>query len=180
VEKGELIGYLGDPDENGGSAKNPLRTHLHFGVRVGQRADYPGDGAWRWQAGWIRPCPRHVGWLQPSLVIANQEIPAEGFPGPAGGCLARWWIEFLFGGICLVGALCTLVYSTMKDKPLILVLCGGILLVAGWYFHSDGWRMSKALFAMALSLAVMGVYRIAGRSGGAPGTQSEQRNPLGA
>jgi hypothetical protein len=41
-----MISYLGDPDENGGSAEHPLRTHLHFGVRVGQRADYPGDG-WR-------------------------------------------------------------------------------------------------------------------------------------
>ena len=44
VEKGDLIAYLGDPDENGGSAKNPLVTHLHFGIRAGQRRDYPGFG----------------------------------------------------------------------------------------------------------------------------------------
>ena len=30
VEKGDLIAYLGDSDENGGSKKNPLVTHLHF------------------------------------------------------------------------------------------------------------------------------------------------------
>jgi hypothetical protein len=132
VEKGELLGYLDDPDENGGSAQNPLRTHLHFGVRVGQRADYPGDGAWRWQAGWIRPCPQDVGWLQPSLVITRQEVPAGGFTGPAGGFLTRWWIEMLFAGIYLSGSLGMLVYATRKDKPLPLVVCGGILLVAGW------------------------------------------------
>jgi hypothetical protein len=166
VEKGELLGYLGDPDENGGSAENPLRTHLHFGVRVGQRADYPGDGAWRWQAGWIRPCPQDVGWLQPSLVITGQEVPTGGFTGPAGGFLTRWWIEILFAGIYLSGALGTLVYATKKDKPLILVLCGGILLVAGWIFNNDGWRMSYVLFAMGALLAVAGGCRAIRRSSG--------------
>lgn len=47
MEKGELMGYLGDPDENGGSAENPLRTRLQLGVRVGQRSHYPGNGLWR-------------------------------------------------------------------------------------------------------------------------------------
>jgi murein DD-endopeptidase MepM/ murein hydrolase activator NlpD len=72
VERGDLIGYLGDDDENGGSAKKPLVTHLHFGIRVGQRADYPGFGEWRWQAGWIKPCPTDLGWLKPSAVIVGQ------------------------------------------------------------------------------------------------------------
>jgi hypothetical protein len=67
VAKGELIGFLGDSDENGGSAEHPLRTHLHFGVRAGQRSDYPGMGQWRWQAGWTRPCPQDLGWLQPAI-----------------------------------------------------------------------------------------------------------------
>ena len=44
VKKGDLIAYLGDSDENGGSAEHPMRPHLHFGVRAGQRADYPGMG----------------------------------------------------------------------------------------------------------------------------------------
>jgi len=48
VEKGELIAYLGDSDENGGSSEHPLEPHLHLGVRAGQRADYPGMGEWRW------------------------------------------------------------------------------------------------------------------------------------
>jgi hypothetical protein len=100
-----------------------------------------------------------VGWLQPSLVITNQEIPAEGFPGPAGGFLARWWIELLFGGLYLFGGLCTLVFAIKKDKPFVLVLYGGMLLATGWYFHSDGWRMSYALFAIAILMAALGVYR---------------------
>ena len=47
VEKGDLIAYLGDPDENGGSPERPLETHLHFGIRTGQRTNYPGMGEWR-------------------------------------------------------------------------------------------------------------------------------------
>jgi len=62
VKKGDLIAYLGDPDENGGSKKSPLEPHLHFGIRAGQRDDYPGRGEWRWMAGWIRLCPQDLGW----------------------------------------------------------------------------------------------------------------------
>ncbi len=159
VEKGQLLGYLGDPDENGGSAENPLRTHLHFGVRAGQRGDYPSNGQWRWQAGWIKRCPQDVGWLQPSLVIARQEIPPGGFPGPAGGFLVRWWTEVLFAGIYVVGGLCVVVYATEKERPLLLVLCGGIFVVAGWIFRKDGWRMSYLLIAVAIALAALGLYR---------------------
>jgi murein DD-endopeptidase MepM/ murein hydrolase activator NlpD len=163
VEKGDLIGYLGDPDENGGSAKHPLRTHLHFGLRAGQRADYPGGGQWRWQAGWIKPCPQEAGWLQPSLVVTNQEIPAGGFAQPAGAFLAKWGVELLFTGIYLFGALCMLVYTTRKDKPFVLVLSGGVLLAAGWIFLEDGWMMSYLLFAAAILFAALGVYRIVHR-----------------
>lgn len=47
VKKGELIAYLGDSHENGGSAENPLVPHLHLGVRAGQRANYSSMGEWR-------------------------------------------------------------------------------------------------------------------------------------
>jgi murein DD-endopeptidase MepM/ murein hydrolase activator NlpD len=165
VEKGQLLGHLGDPDENGGSAENPLRTHLHFGVRLGQRADYPRGSDWRWQAGWIKPCPQDVGWLQPSLVITNQEIPAGGFPGPAGGFLARWWIELLFGAIYLAGGLCCVVFAVKQDKPLTLVVAGAILFVAGWFFWKEGWRMSYVLLGMGILLVVLGLYRTIGLTG---------------
>ena len=41
VKRGDLIAYLGDSDENGGSQEQPVETHLHFGIRAGQTADYP-------------------------------------------------------------------------------------------------------------------------------------------
>ena len=51
VKRGDFIAYLGDPDENGGSPEQPLKPHLHFGIRAGQRIDSPGMGEGRWQAG---------------------------------------------------------------------------------------------------------------------------------
>ena len=83
VEKGQLIAYLGDSDENGGSSEQPLTPHLHFGIRAGQRADYSSMGEWRWQAGWLNYCPQDLGWLQPSLITVNQELISL-VPGLAG------------------------------------------------------------------------------------------------
>jgi murein DD-endopeptidase MepM/ murein hydrolase activator NlpD len=95
VLKGELLGYLGDPWENGGSAENPLDPHLHFGLRAGQRADYPSRGEWRWMAGWITLCPQELGWLQPSLIITTGAVPAGGYPAPDPGFFIKWGIEIL-------------------------------------------------------------------------------------
>ena len=106
IEKGELLGYLGDEDENGGSAAAPLVTHLHFGMRVGQRSDYPGRGEWRWMAGWIAPSPPDVGWLRPSEVINAQGVPAGGFPTPHGGLWEVWRAEIILGGIYVLFGLC--------------------------------------------------------------------------
>lgn len=45
VSKGDLIAYLGDMEENGSDATyGYFPPHLHFGVRAGQRLDYPGSG----------------------------------------------------------------------------------------------------------------------------------------
>jgi murein DD-endopeptidase MepM/ murein hydrolase activator NlpD len=164
VEKGEPIGYLGDPDENGGSAKRPLRTHLHFGIRAGQRADYPGTGEWRWQAGWIRPCPQDLGWLQPSTVITGQQIPVDGFPEPASGFAAKWGIELFFAGIYLFSGINMFIFAIRKEKPLVLVFCGVVMLAAGWYFANAKWRMSPLLFVMAALLLATGAYRSVRRS----------------
>jgi len=172
VKKGELIAYLGDPDENGGSPKNPLRPHLHFGVRAGQRSDYPGMGEWRWQAGWIKPCPKELGWLQPSAIIISQDIPAGGFPEPAAGFVAIWGIELLFTGIYLFGGACMLVFAIRRNKPFVLVLSGVTLLAAGWIFYSKGTKMSYALFAMAVLFSAIGIYRFIRRSTKMPRTPS--------
>jgi murein DD-endopeptidase MepM/ murein hydrolase activator NlpD len=75
VTKGELIAYLGDSSENGSSAKYGRMTpHLHFGIRQGQRTDYPKNGDWRWMAGWTYACPEEIGWLQPSRFISDTEV----------------------------------------------------------------------------------------------------------
>lgn len=172
VEKGELVAYLGDSDENGGSEKRPLEPHLHLGIRAGQRADYPGMGEWRWQAGWIKPCPKDLGWLQPSAIITSQHIPAGGFPEPEAGFVAIWWFELLFAGIYLLGGLCMLIFAIRRNKPFLLVVSGIVLLAAGWISYNKGTKMSYALFAMGVLFAAIGIYKLIRRSTNMPPTQS--------
>ena len=172
VKKGELIAYLGDSHENGGSLEHPLEPHLHLGVRAGQRADYPGMGEWRWQAGWISPCPRDLGWLPPSAIITSQEITAGGFPEPAAGFVAKWGVELLLIGIYLFGGVCMLVFAIRKNKTYVLVPFGVILLAAGWIFYNKGTKMSYALFAMAILFSTIGIYRFIRYSIKIPRTQS--------
>jgi hypothetical protein len=171
VEKGELIGYLGDSDENGGSAEDPLEPHLHFGIRSGQRTDYPGMGEWRWQAGWIKPCPQDLGWLQPSVIITSQDVPTEGFPIPAARLVEKWGEELLITGIYMFGGVSSLIYAIKKDKLHVLFISGGLLIVGGFVLSSNGTRISYALFAMGVLLAVIGIYQYFRRSTKIPPTQ---------
>jgi murein DD-endopeptidase MepM/ murein hydrolase activator NlpD len=163
VSKGDLIAYLGDSDENGGSRENPMPTHLHFGIRTGQRSDYPGGGQWRWMAGWIKPCPQDLSWLQPSVVINNQEIPDRGFQTSSEDFLEKWAVELILGGAYLVGAIGMFVFGTRTDKPYLLLLSVGVLLAAGIYLYMKGWRMSFVLIGLALFLAVTGIFMLARR-----------------
>ena len=172
VKRGELIAYLGDPDENGGSSKNPLRPHLHFGMRAGQRSDYPGPGQWRWQAGWIKPCPPDLGWLRPSLTITSQDIPVGGFPEPRARFLAKWGIELLFAGFYLLWAVGMLIYAIKKNKPLALLAYGGATIAAGWIMRSKGSIASYVLSAMAILVMAIGVTLIIRNSAKRSGTQS--------
>ena len=164
ITKGGLIGYLGDSHENGGSLKRPLEPHLHLGIRAGQRADYPGRGEWRWQAGWIKPCPKDLGWLRPTAIITGQAIPLGGFPEPAADLVAKWGIELLFGGLYAFCGICMLVYATRRDKPIVPILSGITFLAAGWYFHGAGWRMSYALLFMGVLCPTIGVAMLIRRS----------------
>ena len=159
VEKGDLIAYLGDPDENGGSPEQPLRPHLHFGIRAGQRTDYPGMGEWRWQAGWIKPCPQELGWLQPSGIIPGQEIPPEGFSEPAAGLLEKWGVELFLVGIYLFGGASVLVFAVRKNNFIVPAIYGGLMIVGGWILFSKGTRVSYALFPMAVLLLVFAIFQ---------------------
>lgn len=136
VKRGDLIGYLGDSDENGGSKEQPVQTHLHFGIRAGRTADYPPQGEWRFMAGWIRCCPQDLGWLQPSMVITSQWIPAGGYPQPEVGFLTRWGLELLITCICAMGGGGALVLAQRKNRRLLLFLPGIVVSVAGMVLHS--------------------------------------------
>jgi murein DD-endopeptidase MepM/ murein hydrolase activator NlpD len=150
VEKGDLIAYLGDSDENGGSEKEPLVTHLHFGIRAGQRTEYSGQGEWRWMAGWIKPCPSDLGWLQPSLIITGQEIPAGGFPMPNGSFYEKWKGEIILGGIYLIVGLSVGYNSWKAKKPLFLIFYSCAMIAGGWYFSIKATRAQYALYALAV------------------------------
>ena len=153
VAKGDLVGYLGDEWENGGSRDEPLRTHLHLSVRAGQRTDYPGRGEWRWMAGWIKPCPTELGWLQPSAIIAGQSIPQGGFDGPAGGLFERWRTEILLIGAYLLGAVWWIVVGIRKRKPVLLLVMAAVLGGFAWYLTTRGFILVAPIgFAATVSL----------------------------
>jgi len=157
VKKGDLIAYLGDPDENGGSAESPLEPHLHFGIRAGQTADYPGRGEWRFMAGWIRLCPQDLGWLQPSLVITSQEIPSGGYPQPKVPFLTRWGLEVLITstyGICGAGIL---VGAIRKKWRLFLIFPGVLVTTAGIVLHNNRVLMTYTLLVLGILMTVVGI-----------------------
>ena len=158
VSKGDLIGYLGDSHENGGSPEQPLEPHLHLGIRAGQRSDYPANGEWRWMAGWIRPCPADVGWLRPSEFISGQAIPADGYPMPEIDFLNLWGIEILFGLLYFTSGVGALIYATRKNKPALLIFGGIVYAIAGWIFFKDGWKISPLMLVLAATLLFSGLY----------------------
>ena len=63
VYRGELIGYVGDDDEDGSSAWGP---HLHFGIRVGKKSDY-----FDFLVGYYSDHPALHGWMNPGEFIAE-------------------------------------------------------------------------------------------------------------
>jgi len=150
VEKGDQIAYLGDSDENGGSAKNPLVTHLHFGVRVGQRRDYTGFGEWRWMAGWIKPCPSDLGWLTPSAVISGQVIPPGGFSEPKANLFEMWGVELTMSSVYIISGGFIIVSSIKKKNILFPISFGTLMILAGWYFSIKGTRIQYTLYALAV------------------------------
>jgi len=155
VAKGDLIGYLGDPDENGGSASKPLVTHLHFGIRAGQQSDYPGRGEWRWMAGWIKPCPADLGWLRPSAVMTGQLLPPAGALVPSAGLVETWGVELGLAGAYLAGAVASAVLGLRKQNPILPGLYGVMMFAVGWLMQVKGTRISWVLFATAGVLLVL-------------------------
>jgi hypothetical protein len=160
VGKGELIGYLGDSDENGGTKEHPMRTHLHLGVRVGQRTDYPGNWDWRWMAGWVKPCPQDLGWLQPSLVVASQDLHIGDSYKRTARFLSIWWFDILFIAFYIIGAGGMLFFALKQKKIGLLFIFGIILAAAGWIFLGKGMNSSYAVFFMAVVFFLIGIYQL--------------------
>jgi murein DD-endopeptidase MepM/ murein hydrolase activator NlpD len=163
VERGDLIAYLGDSDENGGSKEQPLDTHLHFGIRAGQTADYPAKGEWRYMAGWIKLCPQDLGWLQPSLVITSQQIPAGGYPQPKVGFFTRWGLDILFASLFMIGGLLFIV-SNRKNTRFLLLVPGFIAIVAGIVFHYSRLNGSYMVLVVGILILAIGIYYYIQRS----------------
>ena len=159
VQKGQLIAYLGDPDENGGSKENPLIPHLHFGIRSGQRADYPSIGEWRWQAGWIKYCPQDLGWLQPSKIICKQEIPDTGFHNPETSFLVTWWQEILLSVLILIGAITALFVTTMRENILLVIGYSIILPLLIWFTFNKGLLISYALIILFVIFIIIRILK---------------------
>jgi len=160
VRKGELIAYLGDSTENGGTPRRPLVTHLHFGVRAGQRADYPSKGEWRWQAGWMRPMPSNLGWLHPAAVLAAASIPAGGYRRPKMDFLSVWYPELLLVGIFLLVGMGSAGYAYRKKRPALLLAYGVSLSVIAAVFSVRGMATGSILLVAGILLFALGVFAL--------------------
>jgi hypothetical protein len=157
VKRGDLIAYLGDSSENGGSVESPVVPHLHFGIRAGQTADYPAKGEWRYMAGWIRLCPQDLGWLQPSLIITSQTIPVGGYSQPKVGFLTRWGSELLITSLYTIAGVCMLAFAFRKRSLFFLLLPGVFMIVAGFVFHSNGMIGTYILLVIGVIMTALGI-----------------------
>ena len=157
MQRGDLIAYLGDSDENGGSKEQPLDTHLHFGIRAGQIADYPVKGEWRYMGGWIKLCPQDVGWLQPSVIITSQEIPAGGYPQPQVGFLTRLGFDLVMASLYTVGGVIFVVTNRKKTRILLLAP-GCVAIVAGIAFNNKGLTRGYILPVVGMLILAVGIY----------------------
>jgi hypothetical protein len=156
VTKGALIGHLGGSKENSGTT-NVLPSHLHFGVRAGQRADYPDGGDWRWQAGWVKGRPQDLGWLQPSAIVASQHIPPGGYRNPRQPFLDLSWSELLAITVCALCCACMLVAALRRKRLLFLVFLGAVLVVAGFVLNCDPITRICVLSPIGAILLVVGL-----------------------
>jgi murein DD-endopeptidase MepM/ murein hydrolase activator NlpD len=158
IKRGDLIAYLGDSDENGGSKEQPLDTHLHFGIRTGQIADYPARGEWRYMAGWIKSCPQDVGWLQPSLIITSQEIPAGGYSQPEVGFWTRWGIELLFTSSFTIFGLFMVIGVSRRKPRFFRLLPGAFIILVGIVFNQNGLVRGYILSVIGILILAVGIY----------------------
>lgn len=158
VARGDLIGYLGDSWENGGTRERPVQTHLHFGIRAGQTRDYFPIGAWHYMGGWIKLCPQDVGWLHPSLIITSQEIPTSGYPQPKVGLLIRWGMDILITVAYGIGGAVMLISGIKKKSIFYLLFPGPVLILASILFYRKYMISTYALLVVGIVVMACGIY----------------------
>jgi len=158
VTRGDLIGYLGDSWENGGTREMPVQTHLHFGIRAGQTRDYFPIGAWHYMGGWIKLCPQDVGWLQPSLIITSQDIPPGGYPQPKTAIWIRMGFEPLIIGFFAIGVASMLMSSSKDQQRLLLLIQGSLAIAAGIIFYNKMLTATYMLTGFGIMLLAAGIY----------------------
>ncbi len=76
VHKGDLIGYLGDDDEDGNLTG--WGPHLHFGIRMGWKSEH-----FDFLVGYYSDHPALHGWIAPGSFIQNN-LRSAGFPDLTG------------------------------------------------------------------------------------------------
>jgi hypothetical protein len=108
--------------------------------------------------GWIKLCPQDVGWLQPSLIITNQDIPPEGYPQPEVGFLTRWAFELVYSFLfTITGAFMVINLSKQKSRFLLL-LPGAFIIVAGIVLNKNGLVRGYMLPVIGILILIFGIY----------------------
>ncbi|MCA3910264.1 M23 family metallopeptidase [Vibrio vulnificus] len=66
IKRGDIVGYIAEPSESYGIG---TVSHLHFALRLGEKADYPSSGDERWMAGYTERHPIFSGFIDPERFI---------------------------------------------------------------------------------------------------------------
>ena len=160
VAKGDLLGYLGDEWENGGSRDEPLVAHLHLGVRAGQRTDYPGKRRMAMDGRVDQAVPVRS-WLAPT--IGRHRRPsrsrAAASPDRPGGFFERWWTELLLVGAVRTRPVCAGSSGAIRrGTPFWLLAIDSRLAVGiAWYLTTRGVVLIAPIYLTAAVSLLAGV-----------------------
>ncbi len=168
MKRGDLIAYLGDPDENGGSERVRWNRISTLGFAPVNATIIPAEAS---GAGWLAgsaSVPQDIGWLQPSLVITSQEIPIGGYPQPEVPFWIRWGQELLITSLYSICGAGILVGTIRKKSRFFLIFPGFLLIAAGIVLHNNRILSTYALLVIGILLLVVGIYLSIRRSTSRP------------
>jgi hypothetical protein len=99
-----------------------------------------------------------VGWLQPSLVITRQEVPAGGYPLPKLGFLTRWGLELLIASLYTIGGVSMLIGASKRKTRFLLLIPGFFVILAGVVLHNNGLVRNYILLVIGILILAVGIY----------------------